>query len=79
MYQTETLVLSCRGSLSHSYSCSAFATEGAKNWLENLDIGNTQLNMAAMQMEAFTVSGCNKRVNTLKEGMYHIYILSNDI
>ncbi len=77
MYRTETLVLFCRGNLAHSYSCGSFATEGAQNWLENSDVGHSVMNLAAMQMEAFMVSGCNKRVNTLKGGMCCIHILSN--
>jgi hypothetical protein len=78
MYQTETLVLFCRGDLTHRYSCGSFATKGAQNWLENSDIGHNELNLAAMQMEAFTVAGCNKQVNTLKKGMYCVRFLSNN-
>ena len=79
MYQTETLVLFSHGNMSHSYACGSFATEGARNWLENSDIGHTEMSLAAMQMEAFTVAGCNKRVNTHKDGMYCILTPSNDI
>ena len=74
----ETLVIFCHGNLAHSYACGSFAIKGAQNWLKNSDIGNSKLHFTVMQMEAFTVAGCNKQVNTLKEGMFCIHILSND-
>jgi len=75
LYQTETLVLFCHGNLQHTYSYGSFATEGTQNWLKNSNIGHTKLDLAALQMKVFSVAGCNKQVNTLKEGMYHFSYL----
>src|SRR5713226_7958253 len=77
LYQTETLVLFCQGNLQHTYFCGSFATEGAQNWLENSNIGHTKLDLATLQMEVFVIAGCNKCVNTLKEGLYRCHIESN--
>jgi hypothetical protein len=39
MFQTEILLLYCRGNIAHSYIPGIFATDGARKWLENADTG----------------------------------------
>jgi hypothetical protein len=39
MFQTETLLLYCRGNTAHSYIPGTFATDGARKRLENADTG----------------------------------------
>ncbi len=40
----------------------------AQKWLHNADIGHNTPNGAAMQMEAFTLSGLSSRVKKHQEG-----------
>ncbi len=61
MFQTETLLLYCRGNMTHSYIPGSFATDGAMKWLENADTGCCAPITAAKQMEGYSVSGCVRR------------------
>src|SRR5712671_3001383 len=79
LYQTETLVLFCRSEIAHSYSSGSFATEGARKWLENVDVGHDTPQNVAIQMEAFCISGVSKRLQKSQGGMYHIPISSTSI
>jgi hypothetical protein len=70
------MVLFSRSDIGHSYRSSAYASEGASNWLENADVGNTTPLVASTQMEGFVVSGCNSRVKKAQGGMYNILFLA---
>jgi hypothetical protein len=74
MYQTESLVLFSRGDSVHSYAPGSFATEGAQNWVQNAEIGNDTPDNIAMQLEGFTASGCNKRVQKTQRSMYNAFL-----
>jgi hypothetical protein len=68
MFQTETLLLYCRGDITHSYLPGSFATGGARKWLENADTGRCTPIVAARQMEGYSVSGCVKRPSKTQKG-----------
>ncbi|KAH9955750.1 hypothetical protein BC827DRAFT_1158100 [Russula dissimulans] len=67
-YQTESLVLFCHSTVAHSYSSGSFATEGARRWLENAEIGNNTPQDSAIQLEGFCTSNCGERIRKIKEG-----------
>ncbi|KAH9955288.1 hypothetical protein BC827DRAFT_1271815 [Russula dissimulans] len=67
-YQTESLVLFCHSTVAHSYSSGSFATEGARRWLENAEIGNNTPQDSAIQLEGFCTSNCGEWIRKIKEG-----------
>lgn len=71
MFQTEILLLYCRGNIAHSYIPGTFATDGARKWLENADTGCCTPSTAARQMEGYSVSGCVRRPKKDKSSAYN--------
>ena len=39
--------------------------------MQNVEIGNDTPDNLAMQLEGFTASGCNKRIQKTQRSMYH--------
>ena len=54
----------------HTYSAGSFASEGARNWLEHSLVGQNAPQNVALQMEGFTVSGCNDGIKKTQDGVY---------
>ncbi|KAN0111299.1 hypothetical protein V8E52_008674 [Russula decolorans] len=68
LYQTEILFLFSRGNVMHTYSAGAYASDGARNWLEHAEVGCDTAENIAMQMEVFAVSGISKRIKRTRDG-----------
>jgi len=62
LFGTEITLLFGHGNITHDYTPGAFVTAGAQKWLEQAQIGHNTPENIAIQLEAFTVSGCAEQL-----------------
>jgi hypothetical protein len=62
--------------MGYTYCCGLFMTEEAQKWLHNADIGYNTPNGAAMQLEAFTLSGISSQIKKPQEGTVYTLFVS---
>ncbi|KAI0274603.1 hypothetical protein BC834DRAFT_965116 [Gloeopeniophorella convolvens] len=67
-FKTEVVLLWGRGSIGHSYEFGSYLTPAAEKWFEHADHSTKVPAQAAMELEAFAVTGCAARVEKAQKG-----------